>query len=73
TTLFRSADLDAAVEGALASKYCNSGQTCVCANRLYVHERVYDAFAEKLSAAVAKLETGIGTEPGVKKGPLINE
>ncbi len=71
--VFDDADLDAAVEGALASKYRNSGQTCVCANRLYVHERVYDAFAEKLSAAVAKLETGLGTEPGVTQGPLINE
>src|SRR5262249_25895791 len=53
--VFDDADLDAAVEGAIASKYRNSGQTCVCTNRLYVHDSVYDAFAEKLAAAVTKL------------------
>ncbi|RDU98691.1 NAD-dependent succinate-semialdehyde dehydrogenase [Trinickia dinghuensis] len=72
--VFDDADLDAAVVGAIASKYRNSGQTCVCANRIYVHEKVYDAFAEKLRAAVAQqLKVGRGTEPGVTLGPLINE
>ncbi|WP_454724406.1 MULTISPECIES: NADP-dependent succinate-semialdehyde dehydrogenase [Cupriavidus] len=71
--VFDDADLDAAVEGAMASKYRNAGQTCVCANRLYVHDKVYDAFAEKLVAAVAKLKVGHGLEPGVLQGPLINE
>ena len=71
--VFDDADLDAAVEGAIASKYRNSGQTCVCANRLYVHAAVYDAFAQKLRAAVEKLKVGRGTEPGVTQGPLINE
>lgn len=70
--VFDDADLDAAVEGAIASKYRNSGQTCVCTNRFYVHEKVYDAFAEKLTAAVAKLKVGPGTEAGVVQGPLIN-
>jgi succinate-semialdehyde dehydrogenase/glutarate-semialdehyde dehydrogenase len=71
--VFDDADLDAAVEGAIASKYRNNGQTCVCTNRFYVHERVYDAFADKLAAAVNKLKIGCGTEPGVVLGPLINE
>ena len=71
--VFDDADLDAAVEGAMASKYRNAGQTCVCANRLYVHDKVYDAFAEKLVAAVKKLKVGHGIEPGVLQGPLINE
>ncbi|GLU33853.1 NAD-dependent succinate-semialdehyde dehydrogenase [Trinickia caryophylli] len=71
--VFDDADLDAAVTGAIASKYRNSGQTCVCANRFYVHERVYDAFAEKLRAAVEQLKVGRGTEAGVVQGPLINE
>jgi succinate-semialdehyde dehydrogenase/glutarate-semialdehyde dehydrogenase len=71
--VFDDADLDAAVEGAIASKFRNSGQTCVCANRLYVHEKVYAAFAEKLVAAVSKLKPGLGTEAGVTQGPLINE
>lgn len=71
--VFDDADLDAAVEGAIASKYRNAGQTCVCANRLYVHDKVYDAFAQKLVAAVAKLKVGHGVEPGVLQGPLINE
>ncbi|MDR3383657.1 NAD-dependent succinate-semialdehyde dehydrogenase [Cupriavidus basilensis] len=71
--VFDDADLDAAVEGAMASKYRNAGQTCVCANRLYVHDKVYDAFAEKLVAAVQKLKVGHGLEPGVLQGPLINE
>ena len=70
--VFDDADLDAAVEGAIASKYRNAGQTCVCANRLYVQDSVYDAFAEKLVAAVAKLKVGNGIEAGVTQGPLID-
>ncbi len=70
--VFDDADLDAAVEGALASKYRNTGQTCVCANRLYVQDGVYDAFAEKLVAAVGKLKVGNGLEEGVTQGPLID-
>ncbi len=69
--VFDDADLDAAVEGALASKYRNAGQTCVCANRLYVQDGVYDAFAQKLVAAVSKLKVGNGLEAGVTQGPLI--
>ncbi|HWA92645.1 MAG TPA: NADP-dependent succinate-semialdehyde dehydrogenase [Rhizomicrobium sp.] len=71
--VFDDADLDAAVEGAIASKYRNTGQTCVCANRLYVQASVYDAFLEKLKAAVAKLKVGNGVEPGVTQGPLIDQ
>jgi succinate-semialdehyde dehydrogenase / glutarate-semialdehyde dehydrogenase len=71
--VFDDADLDAAVEGAIISKYRNAGQTCVCANRLYVQAGVYDAFAEKLVTAVAKLKVGNGLEPGVQQGPLIDE
>ena len=70
--VFDDADLDKAVQGALASKYRNAGQTCVCANRIYVQEGIYDTFAEKLSAAVAKFKVGAGTETGVSIGPLIN-
>ncbi|WP_293933713.1 NAD-dependent succinate-semialdehyde dehydrogenase [Iodobacter sp.] len=71
--VFEDADLDAAVQGAMASKYRNAGQTCVCANRLYVHDRVYDAFAAKLVTAVSRLKVGNGLEPNVDQGPLINE
>ncbi|MEQ4618244.1 MAG: NADP-dependent succinate-semialdehyde dehydrogenase [Corticimicrobacter sp.] len=71
--VFDDADLDAAVEGAIASKYRNAGQTCVCANRLYVQDGVYDAFAEKLAAAVGKLRVGNGTDKGVDLGPLIDD
>jgi succinate-semialdehyde dehydrogenase/glutarate-semialdehyde dehydrogenase len=71
--VFDDADLDAAVEGAIASKYRNTGQTCVCANRLYVQDGVYDVFAEKLAVAVKKLKVGDGFEPGVQQGPLIDE
>ena len=71
--VFDDADLDAAVEGAMISKFRNNGQTCVCANRIYVQAGVYDAFAEKLSAAVAKLAVGDGLKAGVTTGPLINE
>ncbi|MDQ1900898.1 NAD-dependent succinate-semialdehyde dehydrogenase [Paracoccus sp. WLY502] len=71
--VFDDADLDAAVEGAMASKFRNNGQTCVCANRIYVQAGVYDAFAQKLAAAVDKLRVGDGLEDGVTTGPLINE
>ncbi|RKP46238.1 NADP-dependent succinate-semialdehyde dehydrogenase [Pararobbsia silviterrae] len=71
--VFDDADLDAAVDGAIASKFRNVGQTCVCANRIYVHDAVYDAFAEKLARAVAALKVGNGTDAGVVQGPLINE
>jgi succinate-semialdehyde dehydrogenase/glutarate-semialdehyde dehydrogenase len=70
--VFDDADLDAAVQGAMASKYRNTGQTCVCANRLLVQDGVYDAFAAKLKAAVEALKVGNGMEPGVTQGPLIN-
>jgi succinate-semialdehyde dehydrogenase / glutarate-semialdehyde dehydrogenase len=71
--VFDDADLDKAVEGALISKYRNNGQTCVCANRLYVQDSVYDAFAEKLAAAVAKLQIGNGMDEGTTTGPLIDD
>jgi succinate-semialdehyde dehydrogenase/glutarate-semialdehyde dehydrogenase len=71
--VFDDADLDKAVAGAMASKYRNAGQTCVCANRLYVQDGVYDKFAEKLAAEVKKLKVGNGVEPGVTTGPLINK
>jgi succinate-semialdehyde dehydrogenase/glutarate-semialdehyde dehydrogenase len=71
--VFDDADLDAAVEGALASKYRNAGQTCVCANRLYVQDGVYEAFAAKLTEKVKGFKVGPGTEPGVMIGPLIDE
>lgn len=70
--VFEDADIDAAVEGAIISKYRNSGQTCVCANRIYVHNKVYDQFAEKFVQAVAQLKVGNGTETGVMMGPLID-
>ncbi|WP_376089777.1 NAD-dependent succinate-semialdehyde dehydrogenase [Roseomonas sp. CCTCC AB2023176] len=70
--VFDDADLDAAVQGAMASKFRNTGQTCVCANRILVQDGVYDAFAGKLKAAVEALKVGPGTEPGVTQGPLIN-
>ena len=71
--VFDDADLDAAVEGAMISKYRNNGQTCVCANRIYVQAGVYDAFAEKLAVAVSKMKIGDGFEEGVTTGPLISE
>ena len=71
--VFDDADLDAAVEGAIASKYRNTGQTCVCANRLYVQDGVYDAFATKLADAVKKLKPAPGLEPGATQGPLIDD
>ncbi|HEY9099707.1 MAG TPA: NAD-dependent succinate-semialdehyde dehydrogenase [Thiobacillus sp.] len=70
--VFDDADLDAAVAGAIASKYRNSGQTCVCANRVFVQEAVFDAFADKFAAAVALLKVGNGFEAGAEVGPLIN-
>jgi succinate-semialdehyde dehydrogenase/glutarate-semialdehyde dehydrogenase len=70
--VFDDADLDAAVEGAIVSKYRNAGQTCVCANRLYVQDGVYETFAKKLVTAVEKLKVGNGLEPGVTQGPLID-
>lgn len=71
--VFNDADLDAAVKGALASKYRNAGQTCVCANRLLVQDEVYEAFTAKLVAAVAALQVGHGMTEGTQIGPLINE
>jgi succinate-semialdehyde dehydrogenase/glutarate-semialdehyde dehydrogenase len=71
--VFDDADLDAAVQGAIASKFRNNGQTCVCANRIYVQEGVYDAFAEKLANAVGELEVGDGLDEGVSLGPLVSE
>lgn len=70
--VFEDADLDAAVEGAIASKYRNSGQTCVCANRFLVHADVIETFAKKLAARVAQLPVGYGFDPGVQIGPLID-
>ncbi|GAA4819977.1 NAD-dependent succinate-semialdehyde dehydrogenase [Algivirga pacifica] len=70
--VFDDADLDEAVEGAIASKYRNAGQTCVCANRIYAQAGIYDAFVEKLSEAVNKLNVGSGLEKGNEIGPLIN-
>lgn len=71
--VFDDADLDAAVEGAMASKFRNNGQTCVCANRIYVQAGVYDAFADRLKAAVEKLHVGDGLTDGTTTGPLINQ
>ncbi len=71
--VFDDADLDAAVDGAIASKFRNNGQTCVCANRIYVQDGVYDAFAEKLAAALADRKVGDGFDDGTEFGPLIND
>jgi succinate-semialdehyde dehydrogenase/glutarate-semialdehyde dehydrogenase len=71
--VFDDADLDAAVEGAMISKYRNNGQTCVCANRLYVQSGIYDAFARKLAAKVSAMKVGDGFEQGVNAGPLITQ
>ncbi len=70
--VFDDADLDAAVEGAIVSKYRNTGQTCVCANRLLVQDGVYDAFADRLAARVARLKVANGLEAGAEQGPLID-
>ncbi|KJH75793.1 3-sulfolactaldehyde dehydrogenase [Pseudomonas sp. ES3-33] len=71
--VFDDADLDEAVEGAMLSKFRNAGQTCVCANRIYVQDSVYDQFAEKLAAGAQKLVLGNGMEQGVTQGPMIDE
>ncbi|OOV79508.1 succinate-semialdehyde dehydrogenase (NADP(+)), partial [Oceanospirillum linum] len=71
--VFDDADLDAAFEGAMASKYRNAGQTCVCANRLLVQAGIYDTFVEKLAEAVQKLTVGHGLEGAFEQGPLINQ
>lgn len=70
--VFDDADVDAAVEGAIAAKYRNTGQTCVCANRILVQSGIYESFAGKFAARVAQMRVGAGTEPGVTQGPLIN-
>lgn len=71
--VFDDADLDAAIQGVMASKYRNTGQTCVCANRILVHDKIYDRFAEKLVEEVDKLQVGNGVETGINQGPLINK
>ncbi|MFQ5530429.1 MAG: NAD-dependent succinate-semialdehyde dehydrogenase [Gemmatimonadota bacterium] len=71
--VFDDADVDAAVEGAIASKYRNGGQTCVCANRIYVQDGVYDEFAKKLAEAAAELKVGPGQDENTEIGPLVNE
>ena len=71
--VFDDADIDSAVEGAFASKYRNAGQTCVCSNRIYVQEGVYDEFVKKFAAKVATAKVGNGFEDGVNQGPLIEE
>lgn len=69
--VFEDADIDAAVSGAMASKFRNSGQTCVCANRFYVHKKVHDQFVEKFVKALSVIKVGNGMEPGITQGPLI--
>jgi len=71
--VFDDADIDSAVEGAMASKYRNAGQTCVCANRIYVQDGVYDQFVEKFAAKVRAVKVGNGFEEGVSQGPLIED
>ncbi len=71
--VFEDADIDSAVEGAMVSKYRNAGQTCVCANRLYAQDGIYETFVEKLAARAAAIQVGGGFEPGVTQGPLIDE
>ena len=71
--VFDDADIDAAVQGAMLSKFRNAGRTCVCANRIYVQDAVYDEFAAKLAVEVEKLKVGHGDQPGVTQGPLIND
>ena len=71
--VFDDADVDEAVEGAMTTKFRNTGQTCICANRLYIHEKVYDEFLEKFSNAVSKIKVGDGFDEGVISGPLIDE
>ena len=71
--VFDDADIDKAVEGAMVAKYRNSGQTCVCTNRFFVQDGIYDDFVEKLAAATRKLKVGPGLEEGTQQGPLIDE
>ena len=71
--VFEDADIDAAVAGAIASKYRNSGQTCVCANRIYVHKKIHDVFVEKFAKAVQAIKVGNGMESGISQGPLIDQ
>ena len=71
--VFEDADLDAAVQGAIASKFRNTGQTCVCANRFVVHDKVYDEFVARFAQAISGLSVGASRQPGVKLGPLINQ
>lgn len=71
--VFEDADIDAAVEGALISKYRNGGQTCVCTNRFYAHEKIYDAFVAKLAAGAARIKVGNGFESGSQQGPMIDD
>ena len=71
--MFDDADLDVAVEGAMLSKFRNAGQTCVCANRIFVQDGIYDAFAERLAEKAASMTVGAGTADGVEQGPLIDQ
>jgi succinate-semialdehyde dehydrogenase/glutarate-semialdehyde dehydrogenase len=71
--VFEDADIDAAVAGAIASKYRNSGQTCVCANRIYVHKKIHAAFVEKFTKAVQTIKVGNGMDAGISQGPLIDQ
>ena len=71
--VFDDADIDQAISGAVASKFRNTGQTCVCTNRFYIHETIYDSFSEKLAQAIAQLKVGNGLKAGVQQGPLINQ
>ena len=71
--VFDDADIDQAVEGAMASKYRNTGQTCICANRIFVHDAIYDAFSQKLKNAVKQQKVGMGMDPKTTIGPLINQ
>ena len=71
--VFEDADIEAAVEGAIAAKYRNAGQTCVCANRIYVHEDIYEEFSEGFTKEAGKLKTGQGFDPSTDQGPLIDE
>src|SRR5690606_38979002 len=70
--VFDDADIDAAVQGAMASKYRNAGQTCVCTNRIFVHEKVYPVFCQKFTAAVSQLKVGNGLTSGITIGPMIS-
>lgn len=70
--VFEDADIDAAIKGAIASKYRNSGQTCICINRMYIHDAVYDEFVGKLDKAVSHFTVGNGNDANVDVGPLID-